>query len=505
MKQRFGFWLLLILCAAIFITPVWVFDLLPFVDYPQHLGIAHIVHNYHAGADLYGADFQLVFFPKGHVLHTLFLHLASYCVPLEIAGKLLVSFYILLLPLSLLFYIRSLGGDRWVVFLVFIFVYNFCLMWGFIGFCLGCVIFLIIMGVLVRYNRLSGEVPLAYTGAISLLLLLAFLAHAMIFFLSLIAFLVTLLVTHRRRIAGYRHILAVVPAALFFVLSIRGAWQEEGGVWALAPFPAWMFQHPEEILRRIAEFPDNMSVRLPVHTLALLFFGVAALFIILRGREEKALVLDGENLIACAMIIVVASGYLFLPHGHRMTGFIGQRLAVVIPLLAIGPLSRVKVKGRGVVVCTGALLSLLLVTRLWPVCARFNEDASPVRPLLSRASKGKTIVGLYYRDSFRRVPEFDSFLHFACYYQIWRDGLAGFIFPDINRWHVVERKKGSTRKTLNEWRASKSLFPEGWERYDYYLVCGFPPAKEEIHFSTMRLIGREGIWALYERGAREVQ
>ncbi len=481
-----------IACIALALIPIWSCANLPFVDYPQHLGIVHILNRYHDPAALYSRFFELKFFPRTNILHALLIHWFSYAVPLETAGKIFLSLYAILLPVSILMLIRALNGNRWMSLLSFLLVYNYNMMWGFIGYCFGTALFFATFALMLRH--LSGEGRKWIPPAIAALCILVFLAHPQAYgFL-----LVTLIVSAAICGGGLRDMLkkcaVIIPSFVFLVPWVCSFIAERRG--SLGGDLGAAFASPANSLRiKAADLLGNLTARLFYSDIVLAVLLVALIYLFVRGFGRD-LFADKKFRAVLVMAALSVTVYFAAPLEFGGYHVVYPRFALLAVLLFAGLASRVSIPGERALRAALAMAILICCVETMAAFARFDRMAQPARELIAQAEPHGKMVELYYRGTFPRPVSYPAFLHFACYYQTQKDGLAGFIFPHFNRWHIVRLKKNYVSKRIDEWRASRSIFPGGWQEFDYFLLCGSPPRSEARYLEQLEFVGRKGIWTL---------
>ncbi len=170
LQRRQG--LLFFLLILIHLIPIWAFTYLPTTDGPAHLANADILRKYNdPELEVFRKYYTISSTPSpnlaGHLLLLGFLKI----VPPVLAEKLLLSLYIILLPLGLRYAARSIRPkSSWIGFLAFPMIYSFLLGQGFYNFCLSLPAFLFTVGYWFRYrDKMDLKRGLAL-GGLSILL-----------------------------------------------------------------------------------------------------------------------------------------------------------------------------------------------------------------------------------------------------------------------------------------------------------------------------------------------
>lgn len=132
----------LILIYSALCTPIWIGILPPLTDFPGHLATADIWINLNHNS-LYRTTLARNSLFGPNRLSTVVPLLLHPAVSIVNSLRILVSLSVLALLLSTVWTLKTLGRDKWLVFLVAPFVWGASLCWGFVNFlpCLATVVF----------------------------------------------------------------------------------------------------------------------------------------------------------------------------------------------------------------------------------------------------------------------------------------------------------------------------------------------------------------------------
>jgi hypothetical protein len=103
--------LALIILALALISPVWMVEYVPLVDYPDHLARAFILSHLDDPAYKYSDSYEADWGPYPYVALDLSLISAMKLFPAEVAGKVVLSMILLILPICCAFFSHKIGGD----------------------------------------------------------------------------------------------------------------------------------------------------------------------------------------------------------------------------------------------------------------------------------------------------------------------------------------------------------------------------------------------------------
>lgn len=122
--------------VALVALSVFIPKLPPLVDYPQHLALAEIARRLADPAAPEHLTHQLNYFTYNGLFHIVVAHLGR-IVPIEIAGKMVVSFSLALLGASALALVRVLKRPPVYAALFVPAIFSFSVGWGFVNYALG--------------------------------------------------------------------------------------------------------------------------------------------------------------------------------------------------------------------------------------------------------------------------------------------------------------------------------------------------------------------------------
>lgn len=103
--------LAVIVLALALISPVWMVEYVPLVDYPDHLARAFILSHLDDPAYKYSDSYEADWGPYPYVALDLSLISAMKLFPAEVAGKVVLSMILLILPICCAFFSHKIGGD----------------------------------------------------------------------------------------------------------------------------------------------------------------------------------------------------------------------------------------------------------------------------------------------------------------------------------------------------------------------------------------------------------
>ena len=117
--------------AALWVLPLWVVAFPPMVDYPQQLALAAILRWYSDPARRFRETYELALWTP-HGLFKLLAAGLAWVMPIEVAGKVIVSASLLAVGAAALALCRRTGAPGWYALLALALTYNSIFYWGFV-------------------------------------------------------------------------------------------------------------------------------------------------------------------------------------------------------------------------------------------------------------------------------------------------------------------------------------------------------------------------------------
>lgn len=335
-RETLLFWTLL----AFHLLPIWIFPFIPTQDGPGHQAVAFILRQYdHPAAGLLRQYYLpnqealpnwFIFFLMGRVLGF---------VSVPMAEKILLTAYVLLLPLAARYALRAIDPRAgFLAVLAFPFLYNFMFNMGFFNFCFSLAAFFFAVGYWLKHAERMGP---GRTVVLALLILWVYFCHPVTLVVTVAALLtlagwrmlLDLLAAPERRFtpaalwpAFRRRLLAPALACLppliliaSFVLSRSGSRVEMLPMWVKIKHLAGLYS-----LVSLSIWTLPLAI-----ALAVLFYVVAALC--LRERRGSPL-REGDGLLLAAAVLAVA--FFAAPSQLSGGGFVNHRL-LLFPFLTL--------------------------------------------------------------------------------------------------------------------------------------------------------------------------
>jgi hypothetical protein len=382
------FWVMFALLIVLYCYPLWRFPYFPSQDGPAHLHNAAVVASYNR-EPIYQKYYHCRLTPAGHILTEVLMILLLKAVAPLLAEKLILTLYVVLLPLSLRYFLAGFTryANQFCLF-GFLFVPNFFLYMGFFNFYASISLMLFGLGYCLRHRQQWHIRSAAGFAALSAL---TYAAHLLSW--AILAGTTALLIVAdvwrlqgkwplRRAILRSGLPLAglLVPGMLF--LAYIGPRQRmyagprQTDALAIVPMSlrvrAWDF-YGISFLRTIA--PEDLSIATTIAAMAALLTLLAA-----TGRLRNCRLKPSD---ACLLLSAALAALLVVrPAGAIWAYYLPERVSLYAWLFLIGWLAaqdwpRLVLPINSALICVLAVLGLssrLLAHQMWN--DRLEEFAS---------------------------------------------------------------------------------------------------------------------------------
>jgi len=484
-------------------APFWAGRFLPFLDMPQHLGLANVLARYPEPATAFSSFYAIDGGVNPYWGYYALMWLFTRALPLELANKLLLSAWAIALPLSVGFALRSLGRDwRWAAFALPL-VWHENLFFGFTTFLVSMPFFFLAVGLLAR--DLRAERPDRIRAALlALAAVAAFLSHVQTYLLLCLSALALGAVEWRGLRFALRRAVPWVPS-----LGLFAAWFLPTFAWNRSPrsplahtanYRAFgslgdlgaVFEPKAETLARASERLWGMYADASGELLGASWVLLFALALALAGWPDpggpaEGLAPPGEGDASGRggaraafrarpgelLAVLALASYLLLPAQVAGQWYLNARYLVFAALLAPAFLAARAAGPRRLLAVAAAVLALWAdANAAWKVAA-FQSELDGFASLVGRMAPGRRVLGLVFDGRPRSPLRHPLFLHFAAYYQALRGGDVGFSFaglPSI----PVRYRPGAQAPHPGEWAPQDFRWEPMGPHYDYFLVRGVP-------------------------------
>lgn len=491
-------WLVVAL-TILHIVPIWAFKYFPSQDGPSHVENAYMLAHYFDKGAAYSQYYDLNLRPFPNWLSHATMALWMKLVPPLAAEKMLLTGYIVLFVLAMLYFLRSTTdhGD-WLVLLAFPFIYNYLLHSGYYNFSISLPLVFLTIGY--WWRRRDREADWKGWVVVNLLLVLLYACNILSQGIALASVLGLAAIHYRRRIGRtLRLAAALIPACVlpaYYIAVERGEPGGRIGAGSLASYLA--------TIGSLTSFDSReryVGAALAIAFAVLIGYSLAARMRIGRSGPRQGFVpSDGFLFLAAALLLL----YFLAPTRAFGGGTITYRLVLypflmVLPWLAAG-MPRALKGAAGTVAVGVALVHLGFTMHSYQV---LNRGLAEYTSATSLVEKNSTILPISF-DHKGESARVGVYRHAGSYYCVAGGAidLANYegdksYFPlrykaSLNPWSIIGSLEG-VRGTI---RPDK--YPR---RVDYILLWSVPAgfAAQAWLEADYDLIYAEGRLRLYER------
>ena len=482
---------------------MWSARLYPFVDVPNHLGLATVYRHYgepfNHFNELYALDLSL----KPNTLHLYFVSLGIF-PSVEFGNKVFYCLYVIAFPLSMLFAIRRFGGNPWFVFLSFLFLYNYNVAYGFVGFTIAvpCVVvlFALLPDYILKPALLQRIVCSALLAALFFMHALAALFAAFVFFICTVFHSNTL-----RDFIGKN--IALLPCAaliLFWWVNDSRSYEGAGLLRFIVDF--YMNEYLASCLLRGGLFIfDNYALYdgLPGYAVAACF-SLSVVVMVFAAFLSQIKSSSPAHIGQCARVSLICLGcslacFLLIPLHLPGYSFLIQRFPVFVLLSGIiwGSILARHYTGRAL--CGIAVIAACIHFLCWADYVQdFNrENAGFTKEFFASVDNRNIMTALISDDSFRGRPIYKQFVD---YFLVWNKGIATTRLLDERSFALRRKRTTESLPSFLDWNNfgdDTSLVP-----IDYILCRGALPERFGHLLRCFSFEKTSEAWTLYKKSGQ---
>lgn len=414
------FWVAIALvCVALFRSRS-----LPLVDYPQHLALAGILRRMLDPSAPERQLFETNLLSYNSAFHVLVAAL-NVALPIDAAGKVVVSLYVVLAAVATLLLLRATGRPRARAYLMVPVLVGYSFAWGFINFGLGLAIQLI---VLARVVDQAPRKTLKYDAITALLATLGAWTHllgsALGYMLMLVAIVVRVQTEREpfmtRLGRAVRTGLPLLPAIAYCVVVYfrqkKLAWQnfeygqyEGNDVFAMAKIKGFLGYATG--LRA-----DELDAKILGVGLGLLLLGA-----LLRDTDDET-----PPVLPWLFVASLVS-YLVIPHVFWATNFVFERITFIVVLTAILWAPRANPRQEELLRLMGVSVGLGAAASFYMFMGRVAEETRDLDTVIEAMPKNRRVTGLFWYPKIDVTYQW-SLLHSPAYYVARNGGEVAFSF-----------------------------------------------------------------------------
>lgn len=259
----------------LYILPIWLFKYFPSQDGPSHVYNSFILRHYndpdYRFSEFYEIRKSLI---PNWVSHASMM-LLMYLMPPLIAEKVLLTGYIILMAVSMVYLLNAVEGGRTpLVFIGFPFIYNYPLLMGFYNFSLSVALLMFVIGYWWKHFDAFGMKNMVVLG---LLLVVLYFCHLLSLILALFSIVTIAILSLAPKFTRWRHtllsLLCMVPSiGLILYYTMMRSTTRDPGIWTLGQLLDYFirngslaYYNQSQII--IGEFSAGMFLALFFYTL----------------------------------------------------------------------------------------------------------------------------------------------------------------------------------------------------------------------------------------------
>ena len=402
------------------LLPIWLVRFPPLQDYPNHLLTAHIIAHYGDPNFDYAQNFILSWRPVPNMLADVIMAGLAHVVSTPLAGKLVLSLYIVFFPVSIFYLLNAISSDKLLLgFFGFPLTYNWFFNMGFLNFCLGLPLYFFAVGFWWK-TQFRSQNRVRRTVFLGLLTFLIYLSHFVTFGVWLMTAVSLSLATIGWQATAKRVCLLtgsaaglLIPATLIFD-PVR---KQLGAILDLCTPAVIAFASlPTKIATAYQPF---ISFRTLVEGAILLVLLSIYLDLLLRNYARWTT----SPFLYLALLMVGL--FLVLPVGFRGPFYIAPRILILAVILGL-PVLYVPVKARWRFALLGFLtiMSVAYMVIMLGVYRRADAELSDYYAGLQHIPPGQTVLPiLRVRRNYVYYHE-----HAWAFYHIDNGGLSPGVF-----------------------------------------------------------------------------
>ncbi|WP_407738629.1 hypothetical protein [Hyalangium sp.] len=477
-------------------APLWVGRALPMVDLPQHLHLISVLHRLEDPSTLYPEFFAARNTLTPYLGYYYLVSLLNWLMPLELANRLFLSAYVVGLPLSLAFLLRSLGRPAWPSLLALPFAYGDSFAWGFVNYCASMPLAFLCCGLFVRaLTDTPRRRPWAVGLAVCLVAVLLFHVQAFFFLgLGLPWLLFTTRVPEDPGAQGFRARLrpripalaGVTPGVVLFLGWVALRLGQPAEIAPGQPWKAWgpllssenlsfkpFTQNRDEFLQVLANLFHDGSDRWPLYAVGAVAAVALVLGLAMGGPRPEGPVARFRMLGLGVIALVLFFALPFDIRGYIY--YLNTRYAHLAAALLICSVPVTRPSHHRPLLWASAACAVLLGGVLGKGFRAFSREAAEWDTLVAATAPKPRVMGLIF-ETRSYVVRFPVFLHSATVLARARGGVTNFSFALTP--HSPLRYVGPPPPTFpSEWRPQDFDYATMGRFYDHFLVRGASPAQ----------------------------
>lgn len=394
----------------------------------------------------------------------------------EFANKVYYIFYIIIFPLSSLFLINYIGGNKWFSLFSFLFIYNHSVHWGFVGFTMSVPFIIIFILFVIKYFEKQSAFNII---SLMLLLLFIFSLHFQNAIFCILIFFAAYLINLKKSFFYYIKFLIIILPVLC-VMYYAYTFDTVSSDQKLFPFLFSYYKnfYLSSVIERIkvlAVMDNFYFIQGPygsVFSIIFVLSFVIPIIIYLFKRSKKVYdIIQTDNYSYYLYIFISTSFlcYFFLPNIIPGQNIIFERFTVFLMLALIiycaysykhinlNKLSRIFIVAI-------VLLHFVIVSIYYSDFK--NETKNFDANLFPNDASCKRISGIIYTNTFKGRP---VYIHFPMYFIVWKKGISTGLVD--YRFGIIKRKADFDKLPYyREWIGDARDYSDEYKNIEYILL-----------------------------------
>jgi hypothetical protein len=420
-------WLLIFgFVVFLYVLPIWVFKYFPSQDGPCHIYNSFILRHYNDSNyrfdQFYEINKRLIPNWTSHA----FMMLLMYIIPPLIAEKILLTVYIILMAVGMLYLLNAVGKDRTpLVFIGLPLIYNYLLLMGFYNFVISVALFIISIGYWYKHFQTFN---VKNTVILAILLVILYFCHAVSLALAIFSIVVMAILSlisskdKQELVKGFLSrirwkqvllsFISMLPAIGLLLYYTKGNSVSDPGGWTLKQL--WQYFIRNESLSYYNQ-SQIIFGKLVTGAFISLFFYTLIRDHLFTKEWKFGLRIEKKDLflLLCIAFFVI---YLKAPDGMSGGGFIKTRMSLFPFLIIIPWLSWNMPKvAKGIIGTALIILSVAYIVHASYYHRMLSDDMKVYTSGYDVVEKNKVVMPLAF-NSAGRCLRIGMFLHSVGHY-----------------------------------------------------------------------------------------
>ena len=419
--------ILVLILTFLSLLPIWIVEFPPLQDYPFHLLEAHIFANYWNPNFSFQEIFHISYFPTPYILMYYMFLVLNHVFSIHVAGKIILSLYIILLPLSYFYLIHAINKEKIIFgFFSYLFMYNYFFNMGFINFSLSVPLLLFALGYWFKTKKYANWI---HRTILSILILFVYMCHYFAFCVLFVMIIVLSSYFLRKPKKILANLVVFLPSLILLIISLSTDFTSSSTDYrslssdlAVAKSSNFILAGYDNIIDKMKfvffyKKPASyyMSFDFILERILLVVILCLALFlVILQFRKIKKRMTKGRLLVALILFAI----YFILPkHLLQPTlWIIDSRILVFLILIGILFLELPKNKLiRCIVLLMILSLTLAHLEVIFVHYRSVNRDLKEFYAAMNKIPSGKSVYFMTNEKISSRY-RINPFIHFGAYY-----------------------------------------------------------------------------------------